>query len=90
MREIFPGIFVETDPTWRELYGATPTDDGVIIIDTPMVPRLATAFRDELRRVRAASPSCMSSIPIIIEATSWVTSSFCRRRLSRTMSRGSI
>ena len=37
MREISPGIFVETDQRGAN-YGAVLTDDGVIIIDTPIVP----------------------------------------------------
>jgi cyclase len=55
MREISPGIFVETDQRGAN-YGAVLTDDGVIIIDTPIVPRQATAFRDELRRVAGVKP----------------------------------
>lgn len=55
MREISPGIFVETDQRGAN-YGAVMTDDGVIIIDTPIVPKQAVAFRDELRRLAGKRP----------------------------------
>jgi cyclase len=50
MREISPGIFVETDQRGAN-YAGIITDAGVVVIDTPMVPRQAQLFRDELRRV---------------------------------------
>jgi cyclase len=50
MREIAPGIYVETDQRGAN-YGAIVTDVGILVIDTPMVPSQSTAFRDELRRV---------------------------------------
>ncbi|MCX7670596.1 MAG: MBL fold metallo-hydrolase, partial [Anaerolineae bacterium] len=55
MREISPGIFVETDQRGAN-YGAVLTDDGFIIIDTPIVPKQAVAFRDELRRISGGKP----------------------------------
>lgn len=55
MREILPGIFVETDQRGAN-YGAVLTDDGFIIIDTPIVPKQAVAFRDELRRISGDKP----------------------------------
>ena len=88
MREISPGIFVETDQRGAN-YGAVLTDDGVIIIDTPIVPRQATAFRDELRRVAGASRFSISSTPTTTAATSWATNFSCPRRSSRTTSPGS-
>lgn len=55
MREISPGIFVETDQRGAN-YGGIVTNDGVIVIDTPIVPKQAVAFRDELRRVSGGKP----------------------------------
>lgn len=55
MREISPGIFVETDQRGAN-YGAVLTDEGVIVIDTPIVPKQAVAFRDELKRVAGGKP----------------------------------
>ena len=48
MREISPGIFVETDQRGAN-YGGIVTDAGIIVIDTPLEPAQARAFRDELR-----------------------------------------
>jgi cyclase len=50
MREISPGIFLETDHRGANYAGIT-TDAGVVVIDTPMVPNQAKAFRAELSRV---------------------------------------
>jgi cyclase len=55
MREISPGIFVETDQRGAN-YSAILTDDGFIVIDTPIVPRQAVAFRDELKRIAGGKP----------------------------------
>ncbi len=55
MREISPGIFVETDQRGAN-YSAILTTDGFIVIDTPIVPRQAVAFRDELRRISGGKP----------------------------------
>lgn len=55
MREISPGIFVETDQRGAN-YGAVLTNEGVIVIDTPIVPRQAIAFRDELGRIADGKP----------------------------------
>ncbi len=55
MREISPGVFVETDQRGAN-YGAVLTTDGFIIIDTPIVPKQAVAFRDELQRVGGGKP----------------------------------
>jgi cyclase len=55
MREISPGIFVETDQRGAN-YGGIVTDDGIIVIDAPMVPNQARAFRDELRRLGGGAP----------------------------------
>jgi cyclase len=55
MKEISPGIFVETDQRGAN-YSAILTDDGFIVIDTPIVPRQAIAFRDELLRISGGKP----------------------------------
>jgi cyclase len=55
MREISPGIYFETDQRGAN-YGGIVTDVGVIVLDTPMVPNQARAFRDELRRLSAGKP----------------------------------
>jgi len=55
MREITPGIFIETDHRGAN-YSGIVTDVGVIVIDTPIVPNQARAFRDELRRVSGGKP----------------------------------
>ena len=55
MREISPGIFIETDHRGAN-YAGIVTDVGVIVIDTPMVPSQARAFRDELSRVSGKKP----------------------------------
>lgn len=55
MREISPGIFVETDQRGAN-YGAVLTNEGVIVIDTPIVPKQAVAFRDELKRRAGGKP----------------------------------
>ena len=55
MREISPGIFVETDQRGAN-YGAILTDDGFVVIDTPIVPKQAVAFRDELKRIAGGKP----------------------------------
>jgi len=55
MREIAPGIYVETDHRGAN-YGGIITTEGIIVIDTPMVPSQACAFRDELRRVSGGKP----------------------------------
>ncbi len=55
MREISPGIFLETDQRGAN-YAAIVSDDGTIVIDTPMVPRQALAFRDELSRASGGKP----------------------------------
>ncbi len=55
MREISPGIFVETDQRGAN-YSAILTNDGFIVIDTPIVPRQAVAFRDELLRIAGGKP----------------------------------
>lgn len=55
MREISPGVFVETDQRGAN-YGAVLTTDGFVIIDTPIVPKQAIAFRNELQRVADGKP----------------------------------
>jgi cyclase len=55
MREISPGIFVETDHRGAN-YAGIATDAGLIVVDTPMVPNQARAFRDELARVSGGKP----------------------------------
>lgn len=55
MREISPGIFVETDQRGAN-YSAILTDDGFVVIDTPIVPKQAIQFRDELKRVAGGKP----------------------------------
>jgi cyclase len=55
MREISPGIFVETDQRGAN-YGGIVTDAGIIVIDTPLEPGQARAFRDELREEAGGKP----------------------------------
>jgi cyclase len=55
MKEISPGIFIETDHRGAN-YAGIITDVGVIVIDTPMVPDRARAFRDELMRRSGGKP----------------------------------
>lgn len=55
MREISAGIFVETDQRGAN-YSGIVGDDGVVVIDAPMIPRQAQAFRDALRRVSGDKP----------------------------------
>jgi cyclase len=55
MREISPGIFVETDQRGAN-YSAILTNDGFVVIDTPIVPKQAVAFHDELNRVAGGKP----------------------------------
>lgn len=55
MKEISPGIFVETDHRGAN-YAGILTDVGVIVIDTPMVPARAQAFRDELMQRSGGKP----------------------------------
>jgi cyclase len=55
MREISPGIYVETDQRGAN-YGGIVTDVGIIVLDAPMVPNQARAFRDELRRLSGGKP----------------------------------
>jgi len=55
MREISPGIFVETDHRGAN-YAGIATDVGMIVIDAPMVPNQARAFRDELARNASGNP----------------------------------
>ena len=55
MREISPGIFIETDHRGAN-YAGIATDVGMIVVDTPMVPNQAKAFRDELTRVSGGKP----------------------------------
>ncbi len=55
MREISPGIYVETDHRGAN-YAGIVTDVGVIVLDSPVVPSQARAFRDELRRVSGGKP----------------------------------
>jgi len=55
MREVSPGIYIETDQRGAN-YGGIVSDDGIVVIDTPMVPAQARAFRDELRRLSGGKP----------------------------------
>jgi cyclase len=55
MREISPGVYLETDQRGAN-YGGILTDDGIIVIDTPMVPKQARAFRDELSSLSGGKP----------------------------------
>jgi cyclase len=55
MREISPGIYVETDQRGAN-YGAILSNEGAIIIDTPIVPKQAVAFRDDLRKITNSKP----------------------------------
>jgi cyclase len=55
MREISPGIFIESDHRGAN-YAGIATDVGMIVVDTPMVPNQAKAFREELIRVSGGKP----------------------------------
>jgi cyclase len=55
MREISPGIYIETDQRGAN-YSAILTTDGFVVIDSPIVPRQAQAFRDELKRIAGGKP----------------------------------
>ncbi len=55
MREISPGIYIETDQRGAN-YAGIVTETGVVVIDTPMVPKQAVAFRDELQSVSGGRP----------------------------------
>jgi cyclase len=55
MREIASGIYIETDHRGANYIGIV-SDVGVIVLDTPMVPSQARAFRDNLRRVSGGKP----------------------------------
>lgn len=55
MKEISPGIFIETDYRGAN-YAGIITDSGVIVIDTPMAPNQARAFRQELTRLSGGKP----------------------------------
>ncbi len=55
MREVSPGVYVETDQRGAN-YGGIVTSVGVVVIDTPMVPGQARGFRDELREVSGDLP----------------------------------
>lgn len=55
MKEISPGIFIETDHRGAN-YAGILTDVGVIVIDTPMVPARAQAFRAALMQRSGGKP----------------------------------
>jgi cyclase len=55
MREISPGIFIETDHRGAN-YAGIATDVGMIVVDAPIVPNQARAFRDELARMSGGNP----------------------------------
>ena len=55
MREISPGVYLETDQRGAN-YGGIVTDDGIIVIDTPIIPSRAQAFREELSRLADGKP----------------------------------
>lgn len=55
MREISPGIFVETDQRGAN-YSAILTDDGFVVIDSPIVPKQAIAFRNDLKQIAGGKP----------------------------------
>lgn len=55
MKEISPGIFVETDHRGAN-YAGIVSDVGVIVVDTPMVPDQARAFRQDLTRLTGGKP----------------------------------
>jgi len=55
MKEISPGIFIETDHRGAN-YAGIVTDVGVIVVDTPMVPDQARAFRQDLARLSGGKP----------------------------------
>jgi cyclase len=55
MREISPGIFIETDHRGAN-YAGIATDVGMIVVDAPMVPDQARAFRNELARAAGGRP----------------------------------
>jgi cyclase len=55
MREIAPGIYLETDQRGAN-YAGIVSDEGIVVIDAPMVPKQAMAFRDALRDVSGGKP----------------------------------
>ncbi len=55
MQEISPGVFIQTDQRGAN-YAGIVTDDGIVVLDTPMIPNLARAFRDELQRLSGGLP----------------------------------
>jgi len=55
MKEISPGIFIETDHRGAN-YAGIVTEVGVIVVDTPMVPDQARAFRQDLARLSGGKP----------------------------------
>lgn len=55
MKEISPGIFIETDHRGAN-YAGIVTEVGVVVVDTPMVPDQARAFRQELTRLSGDKP----------------------------------
>jgi cyclase len=55
MKEISPGIFIETDHRGAN-YAGIVSDVGVIVVDTPMVPDQARAFRKDLTRLTIGKP----------------------------------
>ncbi len=56
MREIAPGVYVKQDSRGTNL-GAIVTSQGVVVVDTPLIPREARAWRAELEE--------MTGLPII-------------------------
>jgi cyclase len=55
MKEISPGILIETDHRGAN-YAGIVSDVGVIVVDTPMVPNQARAFRQDLTRLTGGKP----------------------------------
>ncbi len=55
MKEISPGILIETDHRGAN-YAGIVSDVGVIVVDTPMVPDQARAFRQDLTRLTGGKP----------------------------------
>ncbi len=81
MKEISPGVYVETDQRGAN-YGGIVTAVGTLVIDTPMVPSRAETFAMSSDGSRMASHFYTSSIRTTTAAIFWATSTSCPHRWS--------